>query len=146
MDDQSADAPQRAAWLMIGFFGLGYPVGIFHLVDRRPQVIINEIGIFDRTTIRETINWEIIQDAYLMDVHGQKFICLIVDEKFEPSKRKGGAYKTGAVLNKALGFQELNISLGQLKIDEQRLGQFILAMSKADKSQREEMVRALPHR
>lgn len=103
MDDQSADAPQRAAWLMIGFFGLGYPVGIFHLVDRRPQVIINEIGIFDRTTIRETINWEIIQDAYLMDVHGQKFICLIVDEKFEPSKRKGGAYKTGRRAEQSAG-------------------------------------------
>ena len=142
----SADAPHWAGWLGIGFFGLGYPVGFFHLFDRRPQIIINEIGIFDRTSIRETINWEIIKDAYLMDVHGQKFICLIVDEKFEPSKKKGGAYRTGAKLNKALGFQDLNISLGQHKIDEQRLGQFILAMSKADKPQREQLVRALPEK
>jgi hypothetical protein len=142
----STDTPRWIAWLNIGFFGLGYPVGFFHLLDRRPQIIINELGIFDRTTNQDTINWEIIKDAYLVDVHGQKFICLIVDENFEPSKKKGLPHRTMAGLNKTLGFQELNISLGQLKIDEQKLGQFIMAMSRADKPAREEIIKALPER
>jgi hypothetical protein len=140
----TADTPRWIAWLNIGFFGLGYPVGFFHLLDRRPQIIINELGIFDRTTNQDVINWEIIQDAYLVDVHGQKFICLIVDENFEPSRKKGRAHRTMAGLNKTLGFQELNISLGQLKIDEQKLGQFIMAMARADKPKREEIIKALP--
>src|SRR5688500_19009768 len=63
------NAPLPLAWLCIGFFGLGIPVGIYQLLDRRPQIIINEFGIFDRTTHHEFINWKIIQDVYLAQVH-----------------------------------------------------------------------------
>ena len=130
------NAPQWIAWTSIVFFGLGYPVGFFHFFDRRPQVIINEIGIFDRTTHQETINWNIIEDAYLTNVHGLKFICLVVDEQYEPSTKKGKWHKKGAELSKSLGFQELNISLGQVKVDETKLAAFILAMAEANKAHR----------
>src|SRR5439155_24563091 len=59
-------------WMSIIFFGLGYPVGLFQLFDRRPQIIVNEIGIFDRTLHADYINWEIIQDAYIASVRSQK--------------------------------------------------------------------------
>ncbi|MEH0154697.1 STM3941 family protein [Limibacter armeniacum] len=125
------EAPKIVGWLNIGLFGLGLPIGLFHLFDRRPQIIINEIGIYDRTTNQGFINWEVICDAYLTDVHGQKFICLIIDEAFEPSKSKGKWYQKMAHFSKGLGFQELNISLGQVKVDEKRLTDFISAMAKA---------------
>lgn len=54
----STDSPKWLGWMSIGFFGLGYPVGLFQLLDRRPQIIINELGIWDRTTKQDTINWE----------------------------------------------------------------------------------------
>ena len=130
--------PGWIAWMNIGFFGLGYPVGFFHLLDRRPQIIINDIGIYDRTTNVETINWEIIEDAYLADIHGQKFICLVVDEAFEPSRKKSKWYQKTVNFNKSLGFQELNISLGQVQIDELELTEFILAMSNANKTKKDE--------
>ncbi len=85
---KTGEMPALICWLSIGFFGLGYPVGLFHLFDRRPQIIINEIGIFDRTTHKDFINWEIIKGAYPIDIYRQKFICLIVDGNFRPSKRK----------------------------------------------------------
>lgn len=51
-----SDVPKFIAWFCILFFGLGYPIGLFQLLDRRPQIIINEIGIFDRTTHKDFIN------------------------------------------------------------------------------------------
>lgn len=130
--------PAWIAWLNIGFFGLGYPVGLSHLFDRRPQIIINETGIFDRTTSSDFINWQIIQDAYLIDIHKQKFICLVVDEKFKPSKNKSKLYQRRTRFSEAIGAQELNISLGQVNIDPQKLTEFILHMRTAtntDKAQ-----------
>jgi hypothetical protein len=124
---RSTDAPEWAGWFNIFFFGLGYPVGIYHLFDRRPQIIINELGIYDRTAHQEFINWKIIHDAYLISIHGQKFISLVVDKDYEP-KRVG---KFAKKLAKIVGAQELNISLGQVKIDEKRLAEFIRTMISA---------------
>lgn len=140
------NAPKFVAWSSIIFFGLGYPVGLFQLFDRRPQIIINEIGIFDRMIHKDFINWEIIQDAYLAEMHGQKFICLVVDQQFEPSKSKGKLTRELAGFSKALGFQELNISLGNVKVNAERLTEFILAMRTADKPNRETIINeALPN-
>ncbi len=37
-------------WLSTCFFGLGIVVGFFQIFDRKPQIIITENGIWDRTT------------------------------------------------------------------------------------------------
>lgn len=135
---ENTDTPRWVCWMSIGFFGLGYPVGLFHLFDRRPQIVINEIGIFDRTTYTDFINWEVIQDAYIIDIHRQKFICLVVDEKYEPSTKKGKFSKSMSNFSKEIGAQELNIQLGQIKIDEVKLTEFILAMTKVRPEDRKE--------
>jgi hypothetical protein len=122
------DTPKWVWYLNIGFFGLGYPVGLFHLLDRRPQIIINEIGIFDRTTYKDFINWDVIRNAYPIDISGQKFVCLVVDEKYEPSTKKGKFSKLISNFSKEIGAQELNISLGQITVDEVKLTEFILTM------------------
>ena len=136
-------SPKWIGWLSVLFFGLGYPIGLFQLFDRRPQIIINEVGIFDRTIHKDFINWEIIKDAYLVEVHKQKFICLKVDEQFEPSKTKSKFYQRMKAISKAMGFQELNINLANVKIDAKRLTDFILAMRTAEKSGREMLMKEL---
>ncbi len=128
------------AWLSIGFFGLGLPIGMFHLFDKRPQIIINEIGIFDRTTSKDFINWEVIQDAYIIDIHRQIFICIIVGENFKPSQTKSKLYQQTAKLSEAIGAQELNISLGQININPDKLLQFILLMRTATKPDKSELI------
>ncbi|MVN78550.1 hypothetical protein GO988_19640 [Hymenobacter sp. HMF4947] len=138
-----ADSPKLIAWLAILFFGLGYPAGLYQLFDRRPQIIINELGIFDRTTHHDFINWEIIQDAYISEVHKQTFICLVVNEEFEPSRKKGKFRQTVAELNKELGFQELNLSLSYVGIDATRLLHFILVARTAERPQRETLLQQL---
>lgn len=134
------DTPKWIGWFNICFFGLGYPVGLFHLFDRRPQIIINKHGIFDRTTYDKFINWEVIWGAYPISISGEKFICLEVDPNYEPSLKKGKVARTFAKLNKEMGAQELNISLGQVSVDQKRLTEFIIAMTNLQPDHRAEML------
>lgn len=129
------------AWLCILFFGMGVILGLFQLLDRRPQIIINELGIFDRTLHKDFINWEIIHNAYIVHYYKQTFICLVVDEQFEPSKRKGRFGQKMASLSKAIGFQELNLNVGNVNVKADRLMEFILAVRTADKTERETLIR-----
>ena len=123
------------------FFRISNSCWTFHLFDKRPQVIINEIGIYDRTTHDEFINWEIIKDAYPINIYGQHFICLLVPESFRPSKGKSKFYKGVAKLNEELGAQGLNIQLGQLEMDTIKLTEFIIAMTHAEKSKKAELIK-----
>ena len=133
-------SPPWGAWACIGFFGLGLPLGISQLLDRRPQIIVNEFGIYDRTTHHEFINWEIIRDVYIVEIHRQTFICLVVDEAFEPSQKKSKFKQRVSKLNKDFGFQELNLSLGSVDIDAFRFAEFILAMRGAAPAERSSLV------
>ena len=128
------------AWVCIGFFSLGILIGLYQLLDRRPRIVINELGLFDRTTHHEFINWGIIQDVYLAEMQGQQFLCLVVDAAFEPSRKQGRFKRELANLNKGLGFQELNIWLGSVNIDAVRFAKFILAMRGAARPERETLV------
>ena len=82
------DSSNLVGYNITGLFGIGYPVGIYHLLDRRPQIIINEFGVFDRTTYKDFINWDVIEGAYSIDMMGQKFVVLTVDEKYLASVKK----------------------------------------------------------
>jgi hypothetical protein len=122
--------------LLFGPFGLGYPIGLFHLLDRRPQIIINEIGVFDRTTYKDFINWDIIQGSYSIDL-GLRFVVLKVNEKYLSSikKRKFAMSLTNWV---DFGPEQLSISVGQIAIDGVKLAEFILAMAKESPEDRKE--------
>jgi hypothetical protein len=138
---QSGAVPAWIAWTSILFFGIGLPLGLFHFFDRRPQIIINEIGVFDRTTHADFINWELIQHAYPIKISGQPFICLVVDEQFKPSKKKSFLQRQIAKMNEAVGAQELNIQLAQVgKVDMTQLTEFILLMRTATRAERKEQL------
>lgn len=123
-----------------GLFGIGYPIGIYHLLDRRPQIIINEFGVFDRTTYTDFINWDIIKGAYSIDLLGQKFVVLTVDKNYLPSIKKE---KFARSLSNLVDFgpQQINISLGQVAVDEVKLAEFILAMTKVPPEDRKEKLK-----
>ncbi|MBD2770341.1 hypothetical protein IC235_20835 [Hymenobacter sp. BT664] len=133
--------PHWVSGVLIALFGLGFPVSILRLLDRRPQIIVNEVGVFSRATHPEFINWEIIRDSYLATIYRQQAICLVVDEAFEPSRTKG-KFRQGLVkLNQMLGFQELNIPLANVDVDGIRFAELILAMRSAEPSERERLVK-----
>ena len=120
------------------FFGIGIPIGLFHLFDRRPQIIITESGIWDRTTNEGEIKWEQIKGAKLLNIHGQNFISLFVDDTFTFSKKQ---YKWAAKLNEEIGAQRLNLSLGQLKIDPIKLSDLLFQLTSTEKKERITVIR-----
>jgi hypothetical protein len=124
-------------WICLCFFGLGIPLGIFNLLDKRPQIIMNEVGIFDRIAYKELINWDWIKDAYLKEarilwvVQKQHYICLVLNQDVIPNSPRYEMLKKTFPVD--LGFQQVNILLDQLKkINGQKFTDFIKKMSCAD--------------
>ena len=135
------DAPTTAWYVIIGVYGLVYPVALFHLFDRRPQIVINEIGIFDRRTCKDFINWDVIQRAYPVDAMVAEYVCLIVDDKYLLSIKKGQADRPFMIFPE-IGAHEIDISVGQLAVDPFKLTEFILKMIKAIPEGRKEEFKA----
>jgi len=126
-------------WLCTCFFGLGIPVGLFQTFDKRPQIIINENGIWDRTTKQPEIKWEEIIEAYPLDIAGQKFISLVTVDTYVLTKEP---YEWASKINEEIGAQKLNLSLGQINIDECDLTNLINELSKADKRERRKLIQS----
>ena len=124
-------------WFMTFFFGLGIPVGLFHLFDRLPQIIINENSLWDRSTNQDEIKWEQIHGAYQLNISGQKFISLVVDDTFVFKKKQ---YKWAEKINKEIRAQKLNLSLGQLNIDPNRMIAFIQEMTETETNNRNTII------
>lgn len=126
-------------WVCTCFFGLGIPVGLFQTFDRRPQIIISENGIWDRTTNQDQVKWEQIIEAYPLDIFEQKFISLVTDDTFVFKKKP---YKWAAKINEKIGAQNLNLHLGQINIDEIELTNFINRLSKENIEDRRKLIKA----
>lgn len=124
-------------WFNILFFGLGIAAGIFHMVDKRPQIRISEEGIWDRTTKQELINWHQIKHAYPLEIFKQKFISLDLDDSFKMKKKP---YKLASGINKFVGAKNLNLQVSQLKIDEVTLTNFINEIIATDKENRKAVI------
>ena len=137
-EKQSGTFDYYMGWFITSFFGLGIPISIFTLLDKRPQIIINENGIWDRTTKQKEIKWEQIKESYLIDIYNQKFISIVVDETFVFKKN---AFSWLNKLNKYVGAQELNINLSQIKIDENKLTDFINNIRVSEKHQRNNLIK-----
>ena len=125
-------------WISTCFFGLGIPVGLFQTFDRRPQIIITENGIWDRTTKQEEIKWEQIQKAYPLDIYKQKFVSLVVDDTFI---MKRNLNKWAVKLNEAIGAQKINLLISQLKIDEFTMTNFINEIISTEKGNRQTIIK-----
>ena len=105
-------------WLGVGFFGSGMLLGLYGLLDRRPWIVLDEDGVWDRSLRRDRIPWDMIQDAYLVSIAGQRFIALDLDQDFAAGS-KIPAWVAWA--NSALGAQPLNLNISYIRVDADRL-------------------------
>lgn len=128
-----------AGWANLAFFGMGLLVGLYTLFDKRPHIVLNDIGIKIRG-LKETVNWEVIQDAYPGMISGQEMIALVLHPDYQPSKNKGFIGKKLAKLNKQIGFQEINIPTSNVNVNTIELLTFILLMIKAEKNERKQLI------
>lgn len=114
------------------FFGIGVVAFPFRIFDRRPRIIINDEGIFDRTLGVGTIEWRDIRHAHLKSVHGTEFIPLDLRAKTKYLQRISKTKAKFASFNKFFGFEALNLNLGGVN----RSGKEILAIIKRELSKR----------
>ena len=117
-------------WVGTCFFGLGIPIGLFNIFDKRPQIIINENGLWARKSKQDEIKWEQITEAYTSHIYNQQFISIIPNETFTVKTKQ---YTWAKKLSQALGVQQFNITLGQFDIDEDKLCELINSLSNAEK-------------
>jgi hypothetical protein len=125
-------------WLCTGFFGFIILVGLFQLFDRRPQIIITEKGIWDRTTKEAEILWEQIQSAYPLNIFTQKFVSLVVDDTFIANN---SLFKWASRVNNVIGAQKVNLYVSELKIDEHRMTDFINEIVSSEKLNRKAIMK-----
>lgn len=142
------------SWFSICFFGLAMLMGVFNLLDRRAEMILNEQGIFNRQTYgifndkknKGFVTWESIKDAFLIAYQNrspqgiptskQKFICLNLDR--EAINNLGDRSNK---LSKKLGLGDYNIPLANLKnFDEQKFIELVKTMSICDFSQKQQLL------
>ena len=130
--------PTWLGWTCLVFFSSAIPLALFNLFDRRPQIIINETGIFDRTSYKDFINWNTIDHAYWTMIQRQQFVCLILKDEYK------GLIKGNAKLkqvNQALGFQEININLNSVSnVDQEKLTALIVNLAGAKPMDRSRML------
>jgi hypothetical protein len=93
-------------------------VSLFHILDRRVQIIINRNGIWDRTTKLGLMEWELIKEAYEIEVQKQKFISVVADEKLQSKKK---IYGWASFLNRKLGAQDINLNISQIKVNGKKM-------------------------
>ena len=136
----TVDAPTWTWYLSIGVYGLVYPIALFHLFDRRPQVVISEFGIFDRRTCKDFINWEVIKRAWAQDEMVVSDVCLLVDDKYLPSLKKA-AVNRPRMIYPEIRAHLVVISVGQLAVDPFKLAEFIMKMSKLRPENRKEKLK-----
>lgn len=104
-------------WLAISFFGLGIPISIKLLLDRRPKLLINDRGISDRRFPFGTIPWEHIESVSLKAIQQQHFLCLHLKNESTYVEKLSGMQQKFVDLNRKLGFPPISIGMGELNVD-----------------------------
>ena len=139
----SENETDKIFWFTLCFFGIGFVLSLFNILDRRTQIIINKIGIWDRTLRQETIKWEYIKDANHIEIYKQVFVTLKTNEKFVPRKK---LYKWAEYLNKSVGGEKVNLNVSYIKIDLEKFVTFINIMKKENIEDRENVMKMYENR
>ena len=109
------------SWSCVIFFGFAFLIFLWQIFDTRPRVVIDQIGVYDRTLGVGIIEWEDIEHAYLNSLMKNDFISLVLKN---PEKYLHKLSKPKAKLakyNRTLGFETININLSGVNIDSREV-------------------------
>ncbi len=82
---------QPIYWIFVAIFGLGFLLGLYLIFNRKPQIVLNEAGILDKSMSSTRINWESIKGVHKVTVYRLTIIRLVIDEQLAPIYKKGKA-------------------------------------------------------
>ena len=110
--------------LNIGLGALVLFVGLKNLLNKNPQVVLDENGIIDNRILKNTIPWSEINRSELMVINNHKSLRLEVSGNFKIDNFKWLFIKTSKdQLRK--NPKEIQINLDQLKIDYDSLNELL---------------------
>lgn len=112
-----AAAARLAGIVGIVFFGGCAAVFVRQLLDSRPRLIFDDIGVFDRTLGTGRIPWSGIRAAELFAIQGNAFIGLELRDEAHWLGRLSPLQRTMVAGNRKLGFPSLSLNLSGLAVD-----------------------------
>jgi hypothetical protein len=136
------EASHFLAWCGICLFGAGIPFWLINLFDRRPQIVIHEDGILDRSGYTDYIPWHVVRRAYIVEVNLNKVLFLVVDKEYLPARKKKLFTRFSARMNKTQGGQELLINVLTVSVNVKKLMHFLVEMPDLTPEVRRERIAA----
>ena len=130
-------------WLCLLFFGIGFLISLYNILDRRPQIVITKFALWDRASGQGTIKWESIEEANEVQVYKQVFVALKTNESFVMKRR---IYNWAKNLNKMVGAQDVNLNVSYTKVDVEKFITFINIMKNENVENREQVMEIYKHR
>lgn len=112
-------------WASIVFFGACGAVFVAQFLDRRPRIVINDHGVFDRSLKVGVIAWTEILGADVREAANSRFIALRLRDPAKLVARLGPVHRRLAETNTALGFEPLNLNLSAVDADAHALAELI---------------------
>ncbi|MFY8003493.1 MAG: STM3941 family protein, partial [Chitinophagaceae bacterium] len=100
------------------FFGFCLGVSIYVFVDKKPQIILSEKGIWHKQVKLTLLHWENIQNVATIHVFAQPFIAIKVDESIATAVKQP---KWINKLNLALGAETINLSVSSLTAEPKEI-------------------------
>lgn len=88
----------------------------------------------------DIIEWDDIIDAYLLPIHSNYFISLVLTEEAENQAK---LYAWAETLNKQVGAQKVNINIGDIKVDKNKIIDAIQKLSSASLEERMNIINRL---
>ncbi|HEX6534835.1 MAG TPA: STM3941 family protein [Gemmatimonadaceae bacterium] len=103
-------------------------------LDRRPRVIINDSGIYDRTMKVGRIDWNDVAGAYVRRMRGGVFVCVELREPERYTNRLSAALRQRAEAHRKLGLTELSVNLSGTDADAEALCDLIIREARLHQS------------
>ena len=95
-------------WAALLFFGVAAVMGVWRLLDRGDQIVVDSDGLSWKQHSAETIPWAEIDRIEAREIRRQRFLCVFLKapEKFPAAGWRGAM----AAANRGFGFGDLALS------------------------------------
>jgi hypothetical protein len=114
--------PHRlVGWSNVAFFGACAATFCRQVVAVRPRLVIDERGVFDRTLGVGVIPWSEIVAVAPRRMVGYPFVGLTLRDPSAFTRRLPAWQRVLTRGNRAVGFEPLNLNLGGLPVDLERV-------------------------
>jgi len=130
-----AGGPAWIGWMNIFLFGCGcIPIFFWQVLDSKPRLVIDDMGVFDRTLGVGKIPWEEITGAYKMTIQGNAFVCLNLPNADRYVSKLNPIKKALLKTDEKLGFTPISLNLSGTNVDADQVVEFILKMIETKRS------------